>query len=291
MISIIVTARNEAADLRRCLNALLDGAASDELEIIVVCNGCDDETLGVARELSPAVRVIEIEASSRAHALNVADRAASAFPRFYIQAGVICRLTSIRRMAKQLCEGSALAVAPPTRMKLHEGSGVVRQFYEIAERLPSHLDGLHGSGVFGLSRAGKERFAEFPEVVAIEEFISASLAADQFIRLEGTRSWVTAPATFTALLAAQTKQIRGVNQLRALDPSVPIDIGRNDRRALRHLFARRADLWLELTIYLFVRLLARLFAVGAARPPTRQRAADARATAEAAESADLIGEL
>jgi glycosyltransferase involved in cell wall biosynthesis len=291
MISIIVTARNQAVDLRRCLNALLDGAASDELEIIVVCNGCDDETLRVARGFSPAVRVLEIESSSRAQALNVADRAASAFPRFYIQAGVTCRLTSIRRMAQHLCEGSALAVAPPIRVRLHQPSGVVRQFYEIAERLPSHLDGLHGSGVFGLSRAGKERFAEFPEVVAIEEFIRASLAADQFVRLESTRSWVTPPSTFTSLLAAEAGLIRGVKQLRALNPSLPIDIGRNDRQALRQLFARRADLWLELIVYVFVRLLARLFAIGAGRPPTYQREEDARSTAAAAESADLIGEL
>jgi hypothetical protein len=236
------------------------------------------------------VRVIEIRAASRAHALNAADRAATAFPRFYLQAGVVCHLSSIRRMAKHLSDGPALAIAPPFRMRLDQSGGIVRAFYEIAQRLPSHQDGLHGSSVFGLSEMGKQRFPAFPQVVAIEEFVRISLDPDQFVRLENTRSRVTPPNTFGELLAVETELIRGVDQLRALDASLPVDLGTDDRRALRSLFARRPDLWFELAIYLFVRVLARLLASAAGKHPIDpwERA---RPTIDLPEAMDLLGEL
>jgi len=291
MISIIVTARNQATDLRSCLNAILDGADSDELEIIVACNGCGDETAQVARGFGPAVRVVEMPAASHAHALNVADRAASAFPRFYLQAGVVCHLSSIRRMAKHLSDGLALAIAPPFRIRADQSGGIVRGFYEIAQRLPSHQDGLHGSSMFGLSQEGKQRFPHFPPVVAIEEFIRVSLEPDQFVRLENTRSRVTPPNTFGELLAAETELIRGVDQLRALDPSLPVDLGTDDRRVLRGLFTRRPDLWLELGIYIFVRVLARLLASAAGKHAVDPWELLAQPTSDPPEAGDLVGEL
>jgi hypothetical protein len=257
------------------------------MEIIVACNGCGDETAHVARQFGPPVRVIEIRAASRAHALNVADRAATAFPRFYLQAGVVCHLSSIRRMAKHLSEGLALAIAPPFRMRLDQSGGIVRAFYEIAQRLPSHQDGLHGSSVFGLSEMGKRCFPVFPQIAAIEEFVRFSLEPDQFVRLENTRSRVAPPNTFGELLARETELIRGVDQLRALDPSLSVDVGRDDRRALRSLIARRADLWLELMIYIFVRVLARLFASAAGKHPVDPREL-ARPTPDAPEAMDLV---
>ncbi len=42
--SVVIPAHNEARGIRRCLSALLDSARPGEFEIVVVANGCIDET-------------------------------------------------------------------------------------------------------------------------------------------------------------------------------------------------------------------------------------------------------
>ena len=50
--SVIIPAHNEAKVIRRCLEGLLAGApAGEEPELIVVCNGCSDDTAAIARQV------------------------------------------------------------------------------------------------------------------------------------------------------------------------------------------------------------------------------------------------
>jgi glycosyltransferase involved in cell wall biosynthesis len=48
MISIIIPAHNESSVIARTLKAMTDGAKPGELDVIVVCNGCSDDTAVVA---------------------------------------------------------------------------------------------------------------------------------------------------------------------------------------------------------------------------------------------------
>jgi len=77
MISIVIPARNEAPVIARNLRALTTGAAVDEIDVVVVCNACTDDTAGVARSFGPPVRVIETEVGGKAHALNLGDQPTS----------------------------------------------------------------------------------------------------------------------------------------------------------------------------------------------------------------------
>ena len=88
MISIVVPARNEGFVIARTLRAMATGAVPGELDVIVVCNGCTDNTADIARSFGPPVRVIETEVGSKVHALNLGDQAASTFPRIYADADV-----------------------------------------------------------------------------------------------------------------------------------------------------------------------------------------------------------
>ena len=67
--SVVIPAHNEAASIRRCLDALFDGFAPGELDVAVVCNGCSDETAALAASSGHPVRVIELEAPSKPAAL------------------------------------------------------------------------------------------------------------------------------------------------------------------------------------------------------------------------------
>ncbi len=54
-------AHNEAAVIERCLGAILADAPPGTPEIIVVCNGCTDDTAARARKFGAGVTVIELE--------------------------------------------------------------------------------------------------------------------------------------------------------------------------------------------------------------------------------------
>ena len=110
-ISVVIAAHNEEDVLGRCLDALLQAARPDELEIVVVCNGCTDRTADVARAYGDGVRVIETPQASKTAALNLGDARVSGFPRFYVDADVTLPLASVRRIAARLAEGDASRVA------------------------------------------------------------------------------------------------------------------------------------------------------------------------------------
>ena len=111
MISIIVPAYNESTVIARALAAITAGAKRDEIDVIVVCNGCTDDTASKAREFGPPIRVIETSVGNKAHALNVGDKAARSFPRIYADSDVVISLDTIRAIAARFERGDALAVA------------------------------------------------------------------------------------------------------------------------------------------------------------------------------------
>src|SRR5277367_3830698 len=98
MISIIVPSHNETSVIARTLKAMTDGAEPRELEIIVVCNGCTDDTADVARNVRPRVRVIETSIARKTHALNLGEDAAQGFPRIYADADVLLPIGAIRQL-------------------------------------------------------------------------------------------------------------------------------------------------------------------------------------------------
>ena len=65
------------------------GFAPGELDVVVVCNGCTDQTAELARSCGYQVRVVELASASKPAALRIGDAAALAFPRLYLDADVI----------------------------------------------------------------------------------------------------------------------------------------------------------------------------------------------------------
>src|ERR1051325_3119615 len=112
MISVIIPAHNESLVIARTLKILLAGAAADELDVVVVCNACTDDTAKIARSFGYPVRVVETEVGGKTHALNIGARIARTFPRIYVDADVEVSLEAIRAISRRLERGDVLAVAP-----------------------------------------------------------------------------------------------------------------------------------------------------------------------------------
>jgi cellulose synthase/poly-beta-1,6-N-acetylglucosamine synthase-like glycosyltransferase len=74
--AIVIPAHNEAAVIARTLRSLAPLCESTEVEVIVVCNGCTDETAAIARGVR-GVTVLEVAEASKTAAMNAGDEHAS----------------------------------------------------------------------------------------------------------------------------------------------------------------------------------------------------------------------
>jgi glycosyltransferase involved in cell wall biosynthesis len=176
--SVVIPAHDEAGVIRRCLDAVFAGFEPGELDVVVVCNGCRDQTATLARSSAHPVRVIELAAASKAAALRAGDAAALAFPRLYLDADVVLDGLAARRVLERLKDG-AIAARPPIRYDSRRSSAPVRSYYRARSRVPAVLGSLWGAGVYGLSAAGRSRFAVFPDVVADDLWLDRQFRRDE----------------------------------------------------------------------------------------------------------------
>jgi glycosyltransferase involved in cell wall biosynthesis len=211
-VSVVIAAHDEEEVLGRCLDALLP-TASTELEIVVVCNGCTDATADVARGYGDRVHVIETPVASKTAALNLGDRRVSGFPRFYVDADVTLALESVRRIAKRLVEGDALAAAPAMAVDLRGCSPAVRAYYRIWTRMPYVRDGMIGVGVYAVSEDGRRRFEEFPDVIADDGYVRMLFGPDERVRVDDAPVRVYAPERLSDLVRIKTRSRLGRYEL------------------------------------------------------------------------------
>lgn len=252
MISVIVPAHDESAVIERCLQALLQGARPDALEIVVVCNGCSDDTAARARRFGTPVRVLETPVASKSHALNLGDRSARGFPRFYVDADVCLPFASLERVAEVLCQGTILAAAPRLQVDLSDVSWAVRAYHAIWMRLPYVRQEMLGSGVYALSERGRRRFDEFPDIIADDEFVRFRFQPDEKASVADASFVVIPPRTLRALVHINVRRRAGDFEIRQRFPEAA------QRHAARQRFellglTRRPGLWPALAVYVGVR--------------------------------------
>jgi glycosyltransferase involved in cell wall biosynthesis len=262
-VSVVIAAHNEEAVLGRCLDALVDGAGPNELEVVVVCNGCTDRTADVARAYGEQVHVVETPTASKTAALNLGDAVVSGFPRFYVDADVALPLTSLRLVAAPLARGDALAAAPAMEIVLRGSSLAVRAYYGIWTRLPYVREGMIGVGVYALSEEGRGRFGEFPEIIADDGYVRMLFDPGERVSVGDAPVRVYGPERFSDLVRIKTRSRLGRHELRQRFP----DLVARERTtksygaALRSIVVR-PWLWPAATIYAAVQLRSRRRARG-----------------------------
>ncbi|MFE3999821.1 glycosyltransferase [Nocardioides sp. YIM B13467] len=156
--SVVVPAHNETRGLSENLTALLDGIPEGAVEVVVVCNGCTDDTASVARRV-PGVRVLEIAEASKARAVEVGNAAAVTYPRLHLDADVRLAGADLLRLVDALDEAGVLAVAPGRSIPTEHSSWPVRAYYRVWQALPAVRSGLFGRGAFCLTAEGQARVA------------------------------------------------------------------------------------------------------------------------------------
>ncbi len=203
--SVIIPAHNEELTIERCLESVLAGATPGELDVIVACNGCTDRTAEIAGSFGPDVRVVETAVASKIAALNLADSYAKAFPRMYVDADVTVSRRAVQHLAEEMQSIDAACAAPQLLAPKGDYGPVLAAYYRVWLKSPYFSRNLVGSGFYGLSKAGRARFEDFPDVMADDRFVANLF--DDTERFVGSATFTpTFPSTLRSLIEVQARR-------------------------------------------------------------------------------------
>lgn len=215
LASVVIPAHNEARVIGRLLRRLATGVAPGDLEIVVVCNGCTDDTAAVARAVS-GVRVIEVPDPGKTNAVRVGGLACGAYPRAHVDADVEVSGGDLLRLAAEVRSGDVLAAAPRRVLPTAGSSWPVRAYYRVWQDLPQVRTGLFGRGVIVLSAAGQARVDALPDVLSDDLAISEAFLAHERRVVEDAVVVVHPPRTVGDLLRRRVRVVTGNAQASAL---------------------------------------------------------------------------
>jgi len=222
-LSVIIPASNEAHRIGGCLASLAAQAevSGASLDVIVVANGCRDETVAVAHDAGEPLarrgavfRVLELAGAGKIDALNAGDAAALAPARLYLDADnvlsnfLVARLLEVLDSPLPVYAGARLVVSPPH-------SGVSRLYARFWQRLPFLTEGVSGAGLYAVNRAGRGRWDAFPQVIADDAFVRSLFAPGERRQVDATYLTPLSEG-FAELVRVRRRQDAGVHELARL---------------------------------------------------------------------------
>lgn len=226
MLSVIVPANDEADYIGECLGALLRSAepvfrgpqGGAAVEIVVVANGCTDDTAARARAFAPQAEargwrlvVIEVARGGKLNALNVGDAAASGDKRVYVDADIRVSPGLLAQLAAALdLPGPTYASGRPTLVRAR--TWVSRAYTRFWGRVPFNTTGVPGFGVFAVNAAGRARWDAFPEIISDDTFVRLQFAPGERIGVPATYEFPL-PEGFAPLVRVRRRQNRGVAEV------------------------------------------------------------------------------
>ena len=252
--SVVIPAHNEAVTIGRNLRALRRGTRDDDLEVVVVCNGCTAQTAEAARAADPRARVIEIEEPSKAEAVRVGNTATEVFPRVHLDADIELSGTDLLALLEPLSRRSVLATGPRRDVPKTGCSRWVRWYYEVWESLPQVESGLFGRGVVALSEEAQARVSALPRMLSDDLGMSDAFSAQERCVVSTAVAVVHPPRTVRDLVRRRIRISTGNTQAARLGVRRPAS--RTRLRTLLALSVSRPGLALRVPVFLGIHVAA-----------------------------------
>lgn len=233
--------------IERCLRSILADPRPDDLEVIVVCNGCSDDTARIAREFDDAVIVVETDVPSKSNALNLGDAAATKFPRMYLDADIELGPGALQASFDAI--GNDVHASAPRPIFDTTGAGLpVRMFYSAWRRVPYFNDSMIGSGVYAMSEEGRSRFDRFPDIIADDGFARLQFAASERRSVSSAFFVVRTPHRLKELIGIKSRVLAGTYELHEAYPDL-VDREETKKSSGAGYVLLRPHLWPCFTVY------------------------------------------
>jgi len=229
-VSVLIPAHNEADWLPACLDALCaTDPVAGPVEVIVVANGCTDDTAELARRKAPAfeargwaLRVLELAQGSKLGALNAGEAAARGAVLVYLDADVLVSPPLLAQLAGALAE-DAPRYASGMPQVTTSGDWVTRHYTRFWQTTGFMTHGVPGFGVFAMNRTGRARWGDWPDIISDDTFARLNFRPEERIAVPAPYAWPMIEG-FAPLVRVRRRQDIGVAEVEQLFP----DLMRND---------------------------------------------------------------
>lgn len=241
---MVIPAYNEAPWIGACLDAVAASGGPAHAQVIVVANGCTDETAAIARGRAEGfaargwqLAVLELAQGNKIAALNAADAIVRAPVRAYLDAdvvvdeGVLGQLTEVLRGTRPAYASGTLQIAEPA-------SPVSRAYRRIYAQVPFIAHGVPGCGLFAVNAAGRARWGDWPAIISDDTFARLNFSGDERRTVPGRYRWPLVEG-WRALVRVRRRQNVGVEEiarrfphLAANDDKPPLGLGQKLSMAL-----------------------------------------------------------
>lgn len=223
--SVLIPAHNEASEITGCLAAVF---ASDPFpkgataEVLVLANGCSDDTAQRARAHPvPAgwtLNIVEIENGGKLNALNIGDTKARGRVLAYLDADVRVSPALLTALFATLNHDTpAYASGHPD--VLGGASWISRTYGRLWVKLPFVASGVPGFGLFAMNRAGRERWSQWPEIIADDTYARLMFTPAERHKVSDRYQWPLVQG-FRNLVKVRRRQDQGVKELEELYPAL-----------------------------------------------------------------------
>ncbi|WP_028714276.1 glycosyltransferase family 2 protein [Paracoccus sp. J55] len=224
--SIILPAHDEADYIGACLGHILAQDHRGPVEVIVIANGCSDDTAARARAQQPGfaargwqLRVEELAQGGKIGALNHGDTCAGPGIRLYLDADIrmgprlLSGLVRVLDADEPRYAGGRLVVAPAR-------SAVSRAYARFWQKLPFVAQGVTGAGLFAVNEAGRARWGAFPQIISDDTFARLQFAEAERFLVDEPYEWPLVEG-FSPLVRVRRRQDMGVAEIARLFPDLP----------------------------------------------------------------------
>jgi len=259
-ISVIVPAHDEGGYVDRCLQALL--ASTDVIaQVVIVANGCRDDTVARARAHAPAFaakgwafEVLDLPQPGKPGALNAGDGVAVHGLRAYLDADVTVSPPLLAQIARRL-DAPGARYASGTPQVARARSAITRAYARFWCGLPFVAQGVPGFGLFAVNREGRARWGAFPQIISDDTFVRLNFAPGERVLAPATYEWPMVEG-FTRLVRVRRRQDQGVAEIARLYPHLMANETRTTPH-LRWLLARLGRDPMAFVVYAGVSLAVR----------------------------------
>ena len=261
--SILIPAHNEADYLPACLNALLASEDStSDIEVIVIANGCTDNTVQIAQGFDASTRArgwrlegLDLVEGNKLTAWNAGESAANGDVLIYLDADVQVSSPLIGQIVGVLRTSDAAYASGVPKVTTTGQDSLIDLYTRFWTTTPFMVQGVPGFGIFAMNRAGRARWGAWPDIISDDTFARLHFSPDERCAVQATYEWPMVEG-FKKLVQVRRRQDIGVAEIVARFPEL---MGNDDPpHQIKPLWRRVCADPLAFLCFLMVRCAIRL---------------------------------
>ncbi|MCE2572800.1 glycosyltransferase family 2 protein [Motilimonas eburnea] len=212
MLTVVIPAYNEANCIEQTLSEY-EELVGDRLEVIVIPNGCDDNTADIVRNHFSNMRMVELTEGSKIAAINKGIELASHSHIMIQDADVVISKSDVAKILAFIQTTVYLFASPLTRV-IEDSNFWVRKYYRFLKVTPAYRAGMVNSGVYLLSPKAIEKLGNLPRVIADDGYVKGVLGPENVTKINDCFSVVKTPKNLWSLIKIKTRSKLGNLELK-----------------------------------------------------------------------------